>query len=297
MTVVRGIVPAMFTTWDSSDEYDQSRSEKYVDWLLESGVDGIAVTGSTGEMTAMSLEDQKKVIQHVTRYVSGQVPVLASVGKYSTHETLELAHAAKAAGADALMVLLPYYYKPYKEAALRHLKIVHDEVGLPISLYNNPHFAGYEFTPREVAEMYADGIVDSIKAAQGDSNRIADLKAICDITTFYGHDYAPLGAFAAGADGWLSGFPAAFAKQCRELMVAVRDEQDLEKGRQIWKKWVPFVEFFMDPAVNAEMHWLEVLKFAVEYQGVDVGLPRRPLTSLDKNQKARITPLLDQLLG
>lgn len=296
MSVARGITPAMFTCWGDDELYDKNRSEKYVSWLIDNGAEALSITGSTGEMTAMQPEEQAAIIDHVTRFVAGQVPVLASVGKYSTFETLYLAKKAKASGVDGLMVLLPYYYKPYKAAARRHLKDVHDEIGLPICLYNNPHFAGYEFTSVEAAEMYEEGIIESIKCAHGDTNRVSDLKFYSDMTVFYGHDYSGLAAYAAGADGWLSGFPATFPKQCRAVQDAVRDAGDLEAGRAAWAKFIPFVTYFMDPATNNEVHWLEILKYAALLQGVDVGLPRRPLQELTPEHKKRVEKSLESLI-
>lgn len=297
MSGARGICPAMMTAWGSDELYDRAKSEAYVTWLIESGAEALSVCGSTGEMTAMQPDEQAEIIDHVTRFVAGQVPVLASVGKYSTFETLYLARKAKASGVDGLMVLLPYYYKPYKEAAREHLRTVRRETGLPICLYNNPHFAGYEFTTREATELFDEGTIDSIKSAHGDTNRITDLKFFSDMTVFYGHDYSGQAAYAAGADGWLSGFPAAFPKQCRAVQDAIRDERDLDKGKAAWSKFIPFVEYFMDPDTNAEVHWLEILKFALLVQGVDVGFARRPLKELTEAHKAKVENLLETLLN
>ncbi|MFD4422177.1 dihydrodipicolinate synthase family protein [Agromyces sp. NPDC058484] len=297
-SAARGITPASLTAWDGNEQYDPAAQERYITWLLENGADSISVAGSTGEMLAMDNDEQIAIIDHVTRFVAGQVPVLASVGKYGTAETLKLAHAAKASGADQLMVILPYYYTPSKEAAIRHIRRIHDEVGLPICLYNNPNFAGYELSPRQAAELFDDGVVVSIKAAHGDPARVADLRALSEgITIFYGHDYSPLGGYAAGADGWLSGLPAAFPKQCRELQTAVRDEKDLDKGRELWKKFVPFMEYFMDPARAQDAHWLEIFKYAVKYQGIDTGSARSPLAELSDAQKAKVEPLIDTLVA
>lgn len=217
------------------------------------------------------------------------------MGKYSTFETLYLARKAKESGVDGLMVLLPYYYKPYKEAARRHLREVRKDTGLPICLYNNPHFAGYEFTPAEAIELYEEGTISSIKSAHGDVNRIADMKSMSDLTIFYGHDYAGLSAFASGADGWLSGFPATFPRQCRAVQDALRDRKDLDAGREAWNKFEPFVQYFMSPETNQEVHWLEILKYAVHVQGVDVGIPRRPLTSLPDEHKKIVEELVTAL--
>ena len=297
MKIIRGICHAALTIWGKDELYAPKAQEKYVSWLIDSGAEAISVTGSTGEMTAMMNEEQEAVIDHVVHFVAGQVPVLASVGKYSTLETLRLARSAKKSGADGLMVILPYYYKPYKEAAIRHLRIIRKEVGLPICLYNNPHFAGYEMTPAEIAMLFKEETVFSVKAAHGDANRVADLRAQSDVTIFYGHDYAPLPAYAAGADGWLSGLPATFPRQCRALQDCLRDRKDLDAGRAMWKKFLPFITFFMDPEVNARVHWLEMLKYCVTRQGVDAGLARRPLVELPAAYKAKLDPLIDTMLS
>ncbi len=292
-----GICPAMMTAWGKDEMYDKKSSEKYVSWLLDNGAEAISVCGSTGEMTAMYLHEQKEIIDHVVKFVAGQVPVIAGSGKYTTLETLDLSKSARESGADGLLIILPYYYKPYKEAVKEHYRTVKKEVGLPIYLYNNPHFAGYEFTAEEAVSLYKEKTIDGIKSAHGDANRVSDLRAMSDMTIFYGHDYSALAGFAAGADGWLSGFPAAFPKQCRELEIAVRDEKDIEKGIKIWNKFVPFVQVFMDPAVNAQCHWLEMLKYCLLYQGVDIGFARRPCRELNEAAKKKLNPVLDILLG
>jgi 4-hydroxy-tetrahydrodipicolinate synthase len=295
-----GIAPPMFTVWKDSDEtYDEKRSERYIRWLIDSGAQTVVACGSTGENTAMFLEEQKRVIEHVVKYVAGEVPVYAGTGKYSTLETLELSKHAQMVGADGLMVILPYYFKPYKEAAMNHFRTIKKAVNLPIVLYNNPWFAGYELTAQEAKTLFDEGVIQAVKAAHGASSRVTEMKFACgdQFTVFYGHDYEALQGYAAGADGWLSGFPAAFPKQCRELQEAVMVEKDLEKGRKIWNKWIPFINTFMDPEINARVHWIEMLKWAVSEQGVPVGKPRRPLRELDEEVKAKLKKPLEILVG
>lgn len=294
-----GIFPPMLTVWDGQGEYDEKASERYMDWLIDNGIQSIVACGSTGESAAMFMDEQKRVIEHVVKYIDGQIPVYAGTGKYSTPETLELSLHAKKVGADGLMVILPYYYKPYKEAAMNHLRTVKEATDLPIILYNNPWFAGYELTAKEAKVLVDEGVITGVKAAHGDANRVSDMKFICGdkLTVFYGHDYAALQGFAAGADGWLSGFPAAFPKQCRELQEAVMVEKDLDKGRKIWDKFLPFVQYFMDPKTNEKVHWLEMLKWAVEVQGCHVGIPRRPLRELSDEAKKEMEKPLEILLG
>ncbi len=294
-----GIMPPMFTVWGTDERYDKKASERYITWLIDSGIQSIVPCGSTGENTALMLNEQKEVIDHVAKFVGGQIPVYAGSGKYSTVETLELSVAAKESGVDGLMVILPYYFKPYKEAAMNHIREVGKVTGLPIILYNNPWFAGYELTARETKTLKDEGILVGVKAAHGDASRVSDMRSICgdDFIVFYGHDYAALQGLAAGADGWLSGFPSAFPKQCRELQDAILVDKDIIKARKIWNKFLPLVEYFMDPSVNARVHWLEMLKYAVTYQGVNVGIPRRPLRELAEEAKREMKKPLDILLG
>ena len=287
----------MMTAWGKDEMYDKKASEKYVTWMLDNGAEAISVCGSTGEMTAMFMDEQEQIIDHVVKFVSGQVPVAAGTGKYTTLETLRLSQSAKNSGASELLIILPYYYKPYKEAAVRHYRDIYNAVKLPIILYNNPHFSNYEMTAAQAKAMYDEGIIHSIKSAHGDADHICNLKAVTDMTVLYGHDYSALAGFAAGADGWLSGFPATFPKQCRQLQDAVRDEKDLDKGRAIWNKFIPFVEIFMAPETNAQVHWLEMLKYCLLYQGIDIGFARRPLKELDEDMKKKLNPALEILLG
>jgi 4-hydroxy-tetrahydrodipicolinate synthase len=297
---VNGIVPPILTVWKDSDEsYDEKRSEGYIDWLLASGSQGVVACGSNGENTAMTMEEQKRVIEHVVKYVGGRVPVYAGTGKYSTLETLELSKHAQAVGADGLMIILPYYFQPYKDAVLDHYRAIKKEVGLPIILYNNPWFAGYELTADEAKVLAEEGVIDAVKAAHGDADRVSEMKLACgeNFTVFYGHDYCALQGYAAGADGWLSGFPTAFPKQCRELQEAVMVEKDLEKGRKVWNKFLPFIKAFRSPEVTAHAHWLEMFKWAVTEQGIPVGKPRRPLRELDEKIKAKLKKPLEILVG
>jgi 4-hydroxy-tetrahydrodipicolinate synthase len=295
-----GIAPPMFTVWKDSDQtYDEKRSERYITWLLDSGAQSIVPCGSTGENTALFLDEQKRVIEHVVKFVAGQVPVYAGTGKYSTAETLELSKHAQAVGADGLLVILPYYFKPYKEAAMNHYRTVKKAVDLPIVLYNNPWFAGYEFTAQEAKTLFDEGVIEGVKVAHGASSRVTEMKFACGdkLTVFYGHDYEALQGYASGADGWMSAFPSTFPKQCRELQEVVMVEKDLEKGRKIWNKWISFINIITDPAINAQVHWLEMLKWAVCEQGVPVGVPRRPLKELDEKVKAKMKKPLEMLVG
>ena len=300
MKKAHGIFPPMFTIWKSGDEsYDEKASEQYITWLIDNGIQSVVACGSTGENTAMFMHEQKRVIEHVVKFVAGQLPVYAGTGKYSTLETLELCKHAEAVGADGLMIILPYYFKPYIEAAMNHYRAVRQVTALPIVLYNNPHFAGYELNAQQANQLCDEGVIQAVKSAHGDPEHVSELKLACGdkLTVFYGHDFAALHGFAAGADGWLSGFPATFPKQCRALQEAVMVQRDLQKGRALWDKFIPMATFLMDPKTNEKVHWLEILKWAATVQGVPAGIPRRPLRELSEEMKQAMKKPLDILLS
>jgi 4-hydroxy-tetrahydrodipicolinate synthase len=295
-----GIFPPMLTVWKDDETYDEKGSERYMKWLMDNGIQSIVACGSTGESTALKMEEQKRVIEHVVRYIDGQIPVYAGTGKYTTIETLELSKHAAAVGADGIMVILPYYYKPYKAAVMDHYRTVRRAADIPMLLYNNPWFAGYELTPQETRQLVDEGVIDGgVKAAHGDAARVSSMKYACEgkIPVFYGHDYAALQGYAAGADGWLSGFPAVFPKQCRELQDAFMVDHDLKKAQKIWNKFIPFIDVFMDQKTNENAHWLEMFKWIVALQGVPVGVPRRPLREVNDETKRKLKKPLEILLG
>ena len=294
-----GICPPMLTVWDRDESYNEKASERYVRWLIDNGIQSVVVAGSTGENTAMFLHEQKRIIEHVVKYVAGEIPVYAGTGKYSTIETLELTKHAEAVGADGVLVILPYYFKPYAEAAMNHYRTVRKEISIPIVLYNNPHFAGYELNTRQVKQLVEEDVIQGIKSANGDPEQVSSLKVACGdkLTVFYGNDFAGFHGLAAGADGWLSGFPATFPKQCRELQDQIVVHKDLVAARKVWDKFVPFLDFYTDPKVNEQVHWLEMFKWAATVQGIDVGLPRRPLRALPDEMKARMQKPLEILLS
>ena len=212
-----GIAPAARTIWNADESYNKKGMEKYLTWLLDNGAQCLSIVGSTGENMAMSEVEQKEVLGHVASFINGEVPLIGGTGKYDTHTTLDLSKYAEEVGYDALLVLLPFYYGPHKRSVMQHYRNLRKELDVPMFIYNNPWFAGYELTTPEVKELIDDGTIQGIKAAHGDPNRVHDLKYYMGdkITVFYGHDYCGMEAYAGGADGWLSGLPAILPKQCR----------------------------------------------------------------------------------
>ena len=211
-----GLTPACMTIWNEDQTYNKKGMEQYLGWLLDNGAQSLSICGSTGENIAMNMEEQREIIDHVLGFVAGQVPVVVGTGRYATLHTVDMSKYAQSRGADGVMVILPYYLAPYKEAVMNAFRELRSETDLHIMIYNNPHFAGYEMTVPEIKQLVEEGVIDAIKAAHGDPNRVHELKFHCgdNLKVFYGHDYCAMEGLLAGADGWLSGFLLREGRRC-----------------------------------------------------------------------------------
>lgn len=271
-----GVMPAVMTFWNADESFNQKETERYIQWVLDCGAHSLSVTGSTGENISMSDDEQKKIIECLVKFVDHQVPVYPGTGKYGTAQTIEMTKFAQKCGAEGALVIMPYYLIPHKRAVVNHFKKLREAVGddFDIILYNNPRFCGYQFEPIELKELAEQGIINGVKLADGRASYIQGMKHYCPdgITALYGHDYEPLPAFFAGADGWLSGLPGIFPKFCVDLFNLCTVQQDAPAARKLWDKMQDFIDYFITYS-NNDPHWHEVFKYVLKCFGFDAGLP------------------------
>ena len=242
----------------------------------------------------VNMEEQREIIGHVASFLDGQVPLIVGTGRYDTLNTIKMSKYAQDCGADGVMVILPYYFNPHKKGVMQHYRDLREALDIRIMVYNNPWFAGYELTTAEVKELVDDGTIQDIKAAHGDPNRVHELKYHMGdkINVFYGHDYCAMEGILAGADGWLSGFPAVLPKQCRALWDAA-SAKDVDAAIKAQNNIQPYIDYFFYDKVDGVPHWQEVCKYTLQAQGLDyVGVPRRPLGELDAANKKKIEKIL-----
>ncbi|GLE11359.1 hypothetical protein PINS_up023739 [Pythium insidiosum] len=183
-----------FTPDGSAVDYTKLR--EIVEWQIQEGIDGLVPMGTTGESPTVSHEEHDKVIAEVVKYVNGRVPVIAGTGSNSTAEALRLTKAAKDAGADACLVVCPYYNKPTQKGMYEHFKAV-ASVGLPVVLYNIPGRTGINLTPQTIAELSKVPNIVAIKEATGSLDQASEIAALCDITILSGDDNLTLPMMAA----------------------------------------------------------------------------------------------------
>ncbi len=190
---------------------------RLIEFQIEGGTQGIVPCGTTGESPTLSHEEHDKVIEFTVDRVAGRVPVIAGTGSNCTAEALRLTQHAQAAGADACLVVNPYYNKPTQHGMFAHIARL-GEVGLPIVLYNIPGRTGIELAPETIAKMYREiEPVVAVKEATGKLDVCSAIAAECDITILSGDDSLTLPIYSVGGKGVISVVANLLPREVRAL--------------------------------------------------------------------------------
>lgn len=188
------------------DELDLAAFGALIDYQLAGGTQGLVVAGSTGEAHALSDAEFERALAFALEHVGGRVPVLAGTGTANTRKTVTATRRAQAIGADAALVVTPYYVRPTQEGLYRHFSAIANEAGLPIVLYNVPSRTGCDMLPETVARLAGHERIAGIKEARNDTARIAAIAALKrpDFAVLSGDDGTCAQAMLTGADGVIS---------------------------------------------------------------------------------------------
>jgi 4-hydroxy-tetrahydrodipicolinate synthase len=176
--MITGSIVALVTPMSPDGSVDHAALDRLVDWHVAEGTHAIVAVGTTGESATLDMAEHVDVIRRVVRAAHKRIPVIAGTGANSTTEAIELTHAAREVGADAALLVTPYYNKPPQEGMYRHFKAVAEAVDLPQFLYNVPGRTGVDLLPATVARLaQVPGIV-GLKEARGEMSRVRELLAL-----------------------------------------------------------------------------------------------------------------------
>jgi 4-hydroxy-tetrahydrodipicolinate synthase len=288
---LRGVLTALSTPFHDDETLDVVTLKRIVDRSIDGGVDGVVAAGSTGEVGALSSEERLLLIDTVIEHADGRVPVIAQTGATSTAEAIRLSKAAQASGADVLMLVTPYYEPLSLEETVAYIKDVAEAVELPIMLYNIPAVTGVNLDPATVRSLAEE--VDTIRYIKDSSaNWEQALQLIHHhgdvIGTFIGWDAYIYSALAEGAAGVMAGA----ANVVPEEIVAVHRriaEGDLTGARELWNGVYPVIDALLS------VPFIQSVKAGLAYQGIDAGVPRRPMAPLGAGDLARLHTTLSTL--
>ena len=176
--MLKGSIVALITPFDG-ENLSEDTYMKLINYHLESGTNGIVPGGTTGESPTLSHNEHKRIIEIAVKECKGKIPVIAGTGSNSTDEAIELSKFAEKAGSDALLVVTPYYNKPTQEGLYQHYKMINDNVGIPIIIYNIPSRSVIDMSVDTMTRLYELKNIKGVKDATGDLNRVdLQLKAM-----------------------------------------------------------------------------------------------------------------------
>ena len=291
------IIPVL-TPYDEHEEVAYDQYAKLVEYLIANDLcDTLLVTGTTGEACLLTLEERAKLVETAVNASQGRKPVLAGTGCASTKETIAMTQMAVKAGADAVMVVAPFYNKPTQEGLYNHFKAVAENAGADVILYNIPIFAGVNIDPATVRELSKIKNIIGIKDESGiNPTQITDYFMATedidpDFAVFNGDDIMLLPTIIQGAMGIISGGAAIFGQEIRQIFAAFEAGEN-KKAREINRKLYSFCKTL---GQGGRILPNSLLRPAVEaVSGVKIGPPRGPVT---KASDAELKVTLDVLKG
>lgn len=276
MLDIKGSLPALVTPFKDG-KVDLDALERLVEWHIAEGSDGLVAVGTTGESPTVSKDEHKDVIKRVVELVAGRIPVIAGTGSNATAQSLDMLQHAEAVGADAALVVTPYYNKPNQAGLLSHYQVLHDNSNLPIILYNIPGRCVIDILPETMAEMARWPRIIGVKDATDSMERVSQQRALCGkaFIQLSAEDAAALGFNAHGGRGCISVTANVAPRLCAEFQKASLAE-DLELARDYQDRLLPLHSaVFLEPPAACVKYALSRLGHCRE----DVRLPLTPVTA------------------
>jgi 4-hydroxy-tetrahydrodipicolinate synthase len=285
-----GVFPALTTPFDADERIDFDQLRENARHLESAGVDGVVPVGSTGESATLTHDEHVEVVEAVVDAVD-DVPVIAGTGSNNTREALELSKRAADAGADALLLISPYYNKPEQRGLVEHYRAVADAVDLPQIIYNVPSRTGRNIDPDTAVELAAHGNVAGFKAASGDLGRISEIVERTREEAFAvlsGDDPLTVPMLSVGATGTIS-VVANVEPERTCAMVGAALSGDFERARGIHHELGDLTR-----ALFVETNPIPV-KEAMSIRGRGSPELRSPLTRLAEEHRERLRNVLADL--
>lgn len=272
---------ALVTPFGDDGSLDMKQWEALIDFHLEEGTDGLVPCGTTGETPTLTREEKKQLITKTIEKARGKVPVIAGTGSYNTKETVEMTKFAADAGADAALVVTPYYNKPTPLGLYKHFEAIATATSLPLVLYNVAGRTALNMAPSVVKSLAQIDSVKVIKEASGSLNQVIEIAHETNLTILSGDDALTLPILSVGGKGVIS-VTANIVPKDMARMVALYLEGKVEESRKLAMKMFPLFQ-----ALFFETNPIPV-KTALHYMGKTGGKFRLPLCEMETVTAAKL---------
>lgn len=288
--MIAGSIVAIVTPMQADGSIDWDSLSRLVDWHIQEGTDAIVAVGTTGESSTLTVEEHQQVIEHVVKQVKKRIPVIAGTGGNWTQEAIQLTQHAKDVGADACLLVTPYYNKPTQEGLYLHFKAVAEAVDIPQILYNVPSRTGCDMLPKTIERLSKLDRIIGVKEATGDLDRGKQVLDLCSSDSFYvysGDDETASELMLMGGHGVISVtaniVPKAMSQLCR-----LTTEKSVDAARKLNDSLMP-----LHHRLFLESNPIPV-KWALQEMGRIPSGIRLPMTPLDAKYHASLRDSLIQ---
>ncbi len=282
--MLRGSLTALVTPFDTNGRFDAKAFRAFVDWQIEEGTTGLVPVGTTGESPTLSHDEHREVVKAAVAAAKGRVPVVAGAGSNNTEEAVGLVKFAQEAGADAALVVTPYYNKPTQRGLYAHFAAVAKATTLPIIIYNIPPRSVIDMTPETMGRLAADfANIVGVKDATGKVERVSEQRATCgkDFVQLSGEDASALGFNAHGGVGCISVTSNVAPRLCAEFQEATL-ANDKDKALELQDRLMPLHKaIFIEPGLCGA-------KYALSKLGRVENVVRSPLVTIEASTQAKI---------
>ncbi|MCK5708490.1 MAG: 4-hydroxy-tetrahydrodipicolinate synthase [Candidatus Aureabacteria bacterium] len=282
--MLQGSMVAIVTPFKDG-KLDEDTLKKLIDRQIENGTKGIIPCGTTGESPTLTYEEHDRVVELTTKHVAGRVLVVAGAGSNSTREAIQLAGHAKDVGADAALVITPYYNKPTQKGLFEHYKTITEKVDIPVVIYNVPGRTGVNIAAETVAELSKLKNIVAIKEASGSLDKVTDILSRCEITVLSGEDALNYLIIANGGRGAISVTANVVPDKCNKMCDAALNG-DHETARKIH-----YELYELNKAMFYETNPIPV-KTSLAMMGLVNGDFRSPLCHMQETNKQKLEKVL-----
>ena len=285
--IFKGCGTAIITPF-TKDGVNFDELKKLIEFQIKNGADSIIVCGTTGEASTMTLEEKKETIKFAIDVVNKRIPVVAGTGGNCTASVIEMTKYAESVGADAALIVTPYYNKTTQAGLLAHYNEIAKNTNLPIILYSVPGRTGVNITPATCLELSKIPNVVAIKEASGNLSQVAEIAALCkeNLHIYSGNDDQILPVLSLGGMGVISVLSNVYPKYTHD-MVQNYFEGKTEKATQMQLDAIELVK-----ALFCEVNPIPV-KEAMNMIGFNCGTPRLPLIELNNSGKEQLKKAIE----
>ena len=284
----KGSIPALVTPFADDGSLDEAAFQRFVEWQIAEGSNGVVPVGTTGESPTLSHPEHRRIVELCVKTVKGRVPVIAGAGSNNTDESVGLAKFAEEAGADGILCVTPYYNKPNQKGLYAHYSAVAKAVNLPIIIYNIPGRSIIDMTPETMGRLAADfANIVGVKDATAKVDRVSEQRITCgnDFIQLSGEDSTALGFNAHGGQGCISVTANIAPRLCAEFQAACAGGH-FDKALELQDRLMPLHKaIFIEPNPTG-------VKYALSKLGHLENRLRSPLVPIDASTEDAIDAAL-----